>query len=47
MPVVRPRNVSGQQPNLELSSGFAGKFEGSADKSEKLFECKRCTILTG
>ena len=48
-----PYKQSEQQPtdkNLELSSAFAGKFEGGADKtpaakSEKLFECKGCTIL--
>ena len=43
-----------QQPtdtNLEISSPFAGKFEGGADKkaanSEKLFEYERRTILIG
>ena len=52
---IQTRLGSNQQTrtNLELSSAFAGKFEGGADKkaakSEKLFvfECKRCTILIG
>ena len=48
------KNWSEQQPtdtNLELlqpsQENFGGAAAKKAAKSEKLFECKRCTILIG